>query len=613
MNFHQLQYALAVARNGLSVTNAAAALGTSQPAISRALKELEKELGFDLFVREGRSSRASRPRASRCWSTRPGPWRRSKACGRWRRTLNQDARGTLSIATTHTQARYVLPPVIQNFRKRYPEVDLHLHQAPPNRFQRWFPAIACRSPSPRDPRRCFRSGAAPRLSWHRQVIVPKTHVLARKDARSSPCRSSRNIASSPTCSASPGLPRWKPCSRAKACVRAWRLPRATRCHQDVCAPWNGVGIVASVAYEPEMDSDLAMVDASHLFPIHTTWVGFRRGTLLRNYAYDFMQLFGPHLSRRLIDQPSKHANRRPRLRCWGASRFPSAERTRRPMPERIQKLLAAAGIGSRVASKGGLPQDASRSMADRETRRQGRTRRSFRAGWQALALPLPAATQATSEPAVLLYHNAIGEVTTRHDPQGRPTVFERLPAAPGGRWVVVGRLDVNTSGLLLFTNDGALAHRLMHPSFEVERRYLVRVRGSPGAELVDRLAAESSSKMAWQGSTRSNPRVVPKAMPGTKSRCGKAAIAKSGDCSKLRDTRSAASSALSTVRSNCPMTCPRTGPVGARPSGFLRAPPRPPRNPAIGPYCVDTARSRNENTRLVFARRGTQAANGSRL
>jgi LysR family cys regulon transcriptional activator len=64
----------------------------------------------------------------------------------------------------------------------------------------------------------------------------------------------------------------------------------------------GVGIVASVAYEPEADSDLVMVDASHLFPIHTTWVGFRRGTLLRNFAYDFMQLFGPHLTRRLIDQ-----------------------------------------------------------------------------------------------------------------------------------------------------------------------------------------------------------------------------------------------------------------------------------------------------------------------
>jgi 23S rRNA pseudouridine2605 synthase len=139
---------------------------------------------------------------------------------------------------------------------------------------------------------------------------------------------------------------------------------------------------------------------------------------------------------------------------------------------RLQKLLAGAGFGSRraieewiragrVTVNGKVAQLGDRAQPGDDVRLDGK--------------PLDTGA-ATHSHAVLIYNKPLGEVTTRADPQGRPTVFDRLPPPPQGRWIVVGRLDFMTTGLLLFTTDGELAHGLMHPSAEVDREYLVRSR-----------------------------------------------------------------------------------------------------------------------------------------
>jgi 23S rRNA pseudouridine2605 synthase len=148
---------------------------------------------------------------------------------------------------------------------------------------------------------------------------------------------------------------------------------------------------------------------------------------------------------------------------------------------RLQKLLAGAGLGSRrtveewiragrLSVGGRTAQLGDRATPGDDIRLDGK--------------PLRLEPDQSARREVLLYYKPVGEVTTRSDPQGRPTVFERLPAPAAGRWISVGRLDVNTSGLLLLTTDGELAHRLMHPSSEVAREYLVRLRGRPGPEVL---------------------------------------------------------------------------------------------------------------------------------
>ncbi len=173
----------------------------------------------------------------------------------------------------------------------------------------------------------------------------------------------------------------------------------------------------------------------------------------------------------------------------------TAVRTKRPSPtppptptrkvsddEKLQKVLANAGCGSRREIEGWISEG--RVTVDGEVAHLGqRVKPSVQINLDGR----PVAIRSVIKPRVIIYHKPIGEVCTRSDPEGRITVFERLPRMQGGRWIGIGRLDLNTSGLLLLTTDGELANRLMHPSTEIEREYLVRVRGEVSVDILKQL------------------------------------------------------------------------------------------------------------------------------
>jgi len=221
--------------------------------------------------------------------------------------FKDEARGSLSIATTHTQARYVLPGVIKQFREQYPEVRLHLHQGTSEQIgemaalDRIDFAIATGSQSLFDGHALL-----PCYRWHRHVVVPRGHPLAK---HKSPTL--RQLAAYPIITYVFGFS--GPSSLLGIFAKEGLVPDVvlTARDADVIKTYVrlglGIGIIASMAIDPKEDADLVQIDTSHLFPAHTTWIGFRRGGLLRKYQLDFVQQFAPHLTKRLIERATSAA------------------------------------------------------------------------------------------------------------------------------------------------------------------------------------------------------------------------------------------------------------------------------------------------------------------
>lgn len=301
MTLKQLKYLVGIVDNGLNITSAAERLYTSQPGISKQLKQLEAELGMQLFTRKGKSLAAVTPAGREVIERARKILREVDNITSLASDLTAEQDGTLSIATTHTQARYVLPDVIKAFRERYPKVDLELHQGTSEQIaelvasQQVDFAIATGSQD------IFADlTLLPIYHWHRIVLVPKTHPLAREtrplDLEALAAYPLVTYVFSVT-----GESSFKRAfSERSLDPRVVFTARDADIIKTYVRMGTGVGVLASMAYECKDQEDLTAIDAKGLFPQVTTWLGFPRDRVLRGYMVDFIHLFAPHYSQRLI-------------------------------------------------------------------------------------------------------------------------------------------------------------------------------------------------------------------------------------------------------------------------------------------------------------------------
>jgi LysR family cys regulon transcriptional activator len=302
MKLHQLRYLAAIAQSGLNITAAAQKLHTSQPGVSKQIKLLEDELGFQIFVREGRNLTRITAAGQQVIDRALRILQEAQSIRDLSTELRDEGRGSLSIGTTHTQARYVLPDVIRKFRGSYPQVRLNLHQGTSEQIAEMVAQDRIDCAIATGSEHLFTDlTLMPCYRWKRTVIVPRSHPLA-----ASGRLTLKALANHPLVTYTFSFT--GPSSLHEAFARSGLVPNVaiTARDADVIKTYVrlglGVGIVASMAVDPTEDADLVALDASHLFNAHTTWIGFRRGTLLRKYMYEFAQLLAPHLDRRLVDR-----------------------------------------------------------------------------------------------------------------------------------------------------------------------------------------------------------------------------------------------------------------------------------------------------------------------
>lgn len=302
MKLQQLRYIWEVAQHELNVSATADSLYTSQPGISKQIRLLEDELGVPVFARNGKHLTELTAAGKEIVAIA------GEILGKVQdiRHIAQEHRdnkvGALSIATTHTQARYALPPVIKEFMRRYPGIKLNINQGTPMQISEQASRGMVDMAIATEAMELFENLVMlPCYQWNRCVLVPQGHPLGQQETITL-----QDVADYPIVTYTFGFTGRSQLDRAFD--KAGLHPRLalTAVDADVIKTYVrlelGIGIVAKMAYDPVVDADLVPLDASHLFEPSTTKIVLRRDMFIRGFIYDFIRIFAPHLTRELVDQ-----------------------------------------------------------------------------------------------------------------------------------------------------------------------------------------------------------------------------------------------------------------------------------------------------------------------
>jgi LysR family cys regulon transcriptional activator len=293
-------------RQGFNLTEVAEVLHTSQPGVSRQIRELEDELGVEIFVRAGKRLTGLTPPGA---AVLPIVERMLLEADNLRRAgadFAAQERGTLTIATTHSQARYALPPAVRDFSAAHPEVVLHLHQGSPQQVAQLLRSgeadigIATEALTGYD-----ELVALPCYRWTHAVVVPNGHVLAQEAARGEQLTLQR-LAEFPLITYETGYTGRSHID--EAFKRQELTPNLVLAAMDADVIKTyvelgmGVGLIAAMAYDEQRDTALHAIDVRHLFATNMTRLALRRGSYLRRYAFEFIRSFAPPLTRAVVEQ-----------------------------------------------------------------------------------------------------------------------------------------------------------------------------------------------------------------------------------------------------------------------------------------------------------------------